>query len=46
MNIYQNSDFFKFLDLCGIVISDNTNTAALIEDFNDFNKYRLLNVGN
>ena len=46
MNVYQNSDFFKFLDLCGIVICENTNIAAVIEDFNNFNKYRMVNVDN
>jgi hypothetical protein len=46
MNIYQNTDFFKFLDLCGVIISNDTNLHGLIQDFNEFDKYRSMHIEN
>jgi hypothetical protein len=46
MNIYQNTEFFKFLDLCGVIINNDTNLPGLIQDFNEFDNYRSTHIEN
>ncbi|CAB3997276.1 Hypothetical predicted protein [Paramuricea clavata] len=39
----MNSEFFQFLELCGIEISETSDVATLISEYNNFNKYHSAN---